>query len=65
LIQQNKQRTDTMDKAYIVIDESSATLVAEQVNYYMAQGYVPVGGIAVSIAPGGWMMWAQAMVKGQ
>jgi Domain of unknown function (DUF1737) len=53
-----------MDKAYIVIDESSATKVAEKVNYYMVQGYVPVGGIAVSIAPGGWMMWAQAMVKG-
>lgn len=52
-----------MDKPYIVIDESSATKVAELVNYYMEQGYTPVGGISVAVAPGGWSTYVQAMVK--
>jgi riboflavin synthase alpha subunit len=52
-----------MEEAYIVIDESSSRRVAELVNHYIKQGYVPVGGISVAVAPGGWSTFVQAMIK--
>jgi hypothetical protein len=51
------------DKAYIVIQESSSDKLAWEVNDKMTEGYVPLGGMCVSIAPGGWTLFCQAMVK--
>ena len=48
---------------YIVVQESSADKMAREVNDMIAEGYVPQGGMSLSIAPGGWTLFCQAMVK--
>jgi vacuolar-type H+-ATPase subunit E/Vma4 len=57
--QQEKQ----MD--YIILQDSRSETLAYEVTYKMQEGYKPVGGVSVSVAPGGWTLFAQAMVKAQ
>jgi hypothetical protein len=48
---------------YIILQDSSSQQLALEVTYKMTEGYKPVGGVSVGVAPGGWMMFAQAMIK--
>ena len=48
---------------YIVLQESSSDKLTSEVRDYISQGWVPQGGASVSIAPGGWTLFVQAMVK--
>ena len=32
---------------YIIVQESSKSLLQERVNYYIGAGYVPVGGVSI------------------
>ena len=52
-----------MEEAYIVLEETSARRLAGLVNHYMSQGYALVGGVSVAAHAGGWLTFAQAMVK--
>ena len=52
-----------MDKAYIVLQESSSDKLMSEVNMAIEAGYLVVGGVSVSIAPGGWTLFCQALVK--
>ena len=52
-----------MDKAYIILQDTRSETLAYEVADKMKEGYVPQGGVSVSVAPGGWTLFAQAMVK--
>jgi len=48
---------------YIILQDSRSEQLALEVTYKMTEGYVPVGGVSVGVAPGGWTLFAQAMMK--
>ena len=50
---------------YIILQDTRSATLAYEVTDKMKEGYVPVGGVSVGVAPGGWTLFAQAMVKGQ
>lgn len=52
-----------MEKAYIVLQESSSDKLMSEVNMAIEAGYLVVGGVSIAIAPGGWQLFVQAMVK--
>jgi len=52
-----------MTQAYIILQDTRSETLAYEVAAKMEEGYVPVGGVSVGVAPGGWTLFAQAMVK--
>jgi hypothetical protein len=48
---------------YIILQDTSSKSLAYEVTDKMAEGYKPVGGVSVGVAPGGWTLFAQAMIK--
>ena len=52
-----------MTQAYIILQDTRSETLAYEVADKMKEGYVPQGGVSVSVAPGGWTLFAQAMVK--
>ena len=48
---------------YIILQDTRSETLAYEVADKMTEGYVPQGGVSVSVAPGGWTLFAQAMVK--
>lgn len=48
---------------YIILQDSQSKSLAYEVLEKMKEGYKPVGGVSVSVAPGGWTLFAQAMIK--
>lgn len=48
---------------YVILESGSAEQLAVQVEWYLEEGWKPQGGVAVAIAPGGWKLFTQAMVK--
>ena len=54
-----------MTQAYIILQDTRSETLAYEVTAKMAEGYKPQGGVTVGVAPGGWTLFAQAMVKTQ
>lgn len=52
-----------MTQAYIILQDTRSETLAYEVAAKMEEGYMPVGGVSVGVAPGGWTLFAQAMVK--
>lgn len=52
-----------MEQAYIILQDTRSETLAYEVSAKMEEGYTPIGGVTVSVAPGGWTLFAQAMVK--
>jgi hypothetical protein len=48
---------------YIILQDTSSESLAYEVTEKMAEGFQPVGGVSVGMAPGGYTLFAQAMVK--
>ena len=52
-----------MTQAYIILQDTRSETLAYEVAAKMEEGYTPVGGVSVGVAPGGWTLFAQAMIK--
>jgi hypothetical protein len=48
---------------YIILQDSNSDNLAFEVREKIQEGYVPQGGVSVGVAPGGWKLFVQAMVK--
>ena len=48
---------------YIILQDTRSDSLAYEVTAKIAEGYTPMGGVSVAVAPGGYTLFAQAMVK--
>jgi hypothetical protein len=48
---------------YIILTDSRSDALAGDVTWHLSQGWELVGGVSLSVAPGGWTSYAQAMKK--
>ena len=48
---------------YIILQDPRSETLAYEVSAKLAEGWVCVGGVSVAVAPGGYNLFAQAMVK--
>jgi hypothetical protein len=48
---------------YIILQDTRSETLAAEVTAKLAEGWTLQGGVSVGFAPGGWTIFAQAMVK--
>jgi hypothetical protein len=48
---------------YIILQDTSSESLAYEVTQKIAEGWQPVGGVSLGLAPTGWTLFAQAMTK--
>ena len=49
---------------YIILQDTRSEVLAWEVNAKIAEGYKPLGGVSVA-GTGTWLIFSQAMVKGE
>lgn len=52
-----------MTQDYIILQDPRSETLAYEVSEAIKAGYLVVGGVSVAVAPGGWTLFCQALVK--